>query len=79
VHHDRIAASDDPDRTGDCVFPHLVAHTSRNGVTGTPSLATAARGAALMASMGQALAALIERARLDAPPLPWRRTTTAFN
>lgn len=79
VHLDRLSTSDDPDRTRDCVFPHLVAHTSRHGVTGTPSLATAERGAALMAGMGQALAAIIERARLDQPPLPWLRTTTAFS
>jgi hypothetical protein len=32
-----------------------------------------------MAGMGQALAAVIERARLDQPPLPWLRNTTAFS
>src|SRR4051812_1551935 len=31
VHQDRLAPADDPDRTGGCVFPHLVAHTSTNG------------------------------------------------
>lgn len=78
VHLDRLASADDPDRTAGCVFPHLVAHTSTNGVTGQPSLATAERGAALIARMGEALAALTERARSDHPPLPWLRTTGAF-
>ena len=78
VHLDRLAASDDPDRTADCVFPHMVAHTSANGVTGRPSLSTTERGEALIASMGRALAEVIERARRDEPPLPWTRNTTAF-
>ncbi len=78
VHVDRLATSDDPDRTGPCVFPHLVAHTSTNGVTGTASLATAERGAALIAAIGNALADLIERARADEPPLAWTRSTTVF-
>jgi creatinine amidohydrolase len=76
VHIERMA--DDPDRTGGCVFPHLVAHTSTNGVTGRPSEATAERGAALLREIGEALVALIERARTEEPPLAWSRTTTAF-
>jgi creatinine amidohydrolase len=70
--------TDDPDRTGGCVFPHLVAHTSVNGVTGTPSAATAELGASLLAEMGHALARIIGTARLEQTPLTWRRTTTAF-
>lgn len=76
VRSERI--EDDPDRTSGCVFPHMVPHTSTNGVTGTPSLATAERGAALLREIGDALVALIERARIEQPPLAWERTTTAF-
>jgi creatinine amidohydrolase len=78
VHLDRLASSDDPDRTGDKVFPHMVAHTSSNGVTGKPSLATAESGASLLAEIREALVALIQRARTEEPPLEWIRTTTAF-
>jgi creatinine amidohydrolase len=70
--------ADDPDRTAGCVFPHLVAHTSLNGVTGIPSAASAEHGATLLAEMGRALTQIIETARLEQPPLAWRRTTTAF-
>lgn len=73
---DRLA--DDPDRTAGCVFPHLVAHTSTNGVTGRPSEASAECGAKLLAEIGDALVALIERARTEQAPLAWLRTTTAF-
>ncbi len=76
VRTDRI--TDDPDRTSDCVFPHMVPHTSTNGVTGQPSEATAERGASLLREIGDALVALIERARTEEPPLAWTRTTTAF-
>lgn len=76
VRTERIA--DDPDRTERCIFPHLVAHTSTNGITGRPSEATAGRGASLMREIGDALVALIERARTEEPPLAWTRTTTAF-
>jgi len=69
---------DDPDRTNGCVFPHMVPHTSTNGVTGRPSEATAERGASLLREIGDALVALIERARSEQPPLAWTRTTTAF-
>ncbi len=76
VRTDRIA--DDPDRTAGCIFPHMVAHTSTNGVTGRPSEATAARGASLLREIGDALATLIRQARTEQPPLEWERTTTAF-
>lgn len=71
-------AADDPDRTGGCLFPYMVAHTSLNGVTGRPSEASAARGASLLREIAAALADLIRRARLEEPPLSWARTTTAF-
>jgi len=43
-----FASADDADRTSKCVFPHMVAHTSENGVTGSPSQASAQRGSALL-------------------------------
>ncbi len=78
VRADRLLSADDPDRTGGCVFPHMVAHTSANGGTGMPSRASANRGAELLVEMGGALGALIERARIEQPPLPWTRTTRTF-
>lgn len=78
VRGDQLARADDPDRTDGCVFPHMVAHTSVNGVTGFPSQASAEKGAALLGQIGDALAGLIERARIETPPLAWERTTTAF-
>lgn len=69
---------DDLDRTAGCVFPHMVPHTSTNGVTGCPSEATVERGAALLREIGDALVELIDRARIEQPPLAWERTTTAF-
>jgi creatinine amidohydrolase len=69
---------DDPDRTGGKIFPHMVPFTSTNGVTGMPSRGSAERGEALLVEMGSALAEVIERARHEAPPLSWKRTTTAF-
>lgn len=72
VHIDRLGESDDPDRTAGCVFPHRVAHTSLNGVTGRPSAASAAQGIHLLQCMGESLAALIRRAAAESPPLPWQ-------
>jgi creatinine amidohydrolase len=69
VRTDRLPAADDPDRTEDSVFAYPVAQTSLNGVTGFPSRATAEDGAALFAQIGEALAALVERAKTDKPPL----------
>jgi len=71
VHLERLTAADDPDRTGGLVFPHRVAHTSTNGVTGQPSAATAAQGRELLQNMGHALASLIRQAHAETPPLPW--------
>ena len=78
VQLDRLPTSDDPDRTGCHVFPHMVAHTSTNGVTGKPSLATAESGSSLLSEIGDALVTLIRRARIEQPPLDWYRTSTAF-
>lgn len=76
---ERIAEAGDPDRTGGCVFPHMVAHTSLNGVTGLPINATFEKGAALLREIGDALASLIESARTETPPLMWRRTGQNFS
>ncbi len=69
VRREELAGADDPDRTAGSVFAHPVAQTSLNGVTGFPSRATAADGAALFAGIVDALAALVERAKADEPPL----------
>jgi creatinine amidohydrolase len=73
-----FASADDPDRTAGCVFAHMVAHTSANGVTGAPSKASPRRGAALLRQIVDALVAVIARARHEEAPLAWDRTTSAF-
>jgi creatinine amidohydrolase len=60
---------DDPDRTAESVFSYPVAQTSLNGVTGSPSLATAKRGERLFREIGDTLTLLIERAKEETPPL----------
>ncbi len=70
VHFDRLAESDDPDRTAGTVFSHPVAQTSLNGVTGHPSRATAEQGRLLFESMVDALSATIGTAIHEVPPLP---------
>jgi creatinine amidohydrolase len=66
---------DDPDRTSNSVFSYPVAQTSINGVTGAPSAATVEQGKRLFHEIGDALTALVERAKNDSPPLEsdhWR-------
>lgn len=70
VRMDRIAASDDPDRTAGTVFSHPVAQTSLNGVTGYPSRATAGQGRELFDRMTSALVEKIRTAMIEEPPLP---------
>ena len=65
----RIAGADDPDRTAGLVFAHPVNRTSRNGVTGRPSLARAAAGRRLFAWMVADLAGLVRRGLREKPPL----------
>jgi creatinine amidohydrolase len=60
---------DDPDRTAESVFSYPVAQTSLNGVTGSPSLATAKQGKRLFREIGDTLTLLIERAKEETPPL----------
>jgi creatinine amidohydrolase len=64
-----IAQVDDPDRTTGLVFSHPVNRTSTNGVTGTPSVASAAQGRRLFEWMVEDLSALIERGLRETPPL----------
>ena len=68
---ERLLDADDPDRTGACVFAHPVNRTSRNGVTGTPSLASAEKGEQLFTWMVEDLAELIDRGMDEQPPLPY--------
>jgi creatinine amidohydrolase len=70
VHMERLAISDDPDRTAGTVFSHPVAQTSLNGVTGSPSRATAEQGRLLFSRMTEALVAKIRVAIAEVPPLP---------
>lgn len=69
VRPDLIAASDDPDRTGGLVFAHPVNRTSTNGVTGSPSLATAANGQQLFGWMIEDLCEIVEKGKREVPPL----------
>jgi creatinine amidohydrolase len=71
VRGDRI--EDDPDRTGGKVFTYAVPQTSRNGLTGKPSLATKEAGKPLFIEIGEALAALVASAQTETAPLPWPR------
>ncbi|KQT07903.1 creatininase [Methylobacterium sp. Leaf399] len=70
VRPDRVADADDPDRTQGLVFAHPVNRTSRNGVTGRPSQATATEGGRLFAWMVEDLTALVMRGLTETPPLP---------
>jgi len=65
---DRSAIADDPDRTLDKVFSYTVAQTSVDGLTGSPSLATAEDGAWLFESVVAALSKKVEVARAEEPP-----------
>ncbi len=61
--------SDDPDRTDGLVFAHPVNRTSLNGVTGTPSRASAENGRVWFEWMVEDLCALIRRGIAESPPL----------
>jgi len=70
VDQDALPLSDDPDRTGETVFSYPVSQTSLNGTTGAPSLGNAADGKRLFESMSRALAAKLEKAKVEQAPLP---------
>ena len=69
VRTSQIRAADDPDRTAGLVFSHPVNRTSTNGVTGTPSSASAAQGTRVFDWMVEDLSALVERGLHETPPL----------
>lgn len=65
---DLTQVRDDPDRTDGLVFSYTVAETSREGLTGKPSSASAEQGARLFEAVVAALVERIETARAEAPP-----------
>ena len=69
VRPDKIAAADDPDRTGGCVFAHPVNRTSTNGVTGRPSEASEFAGERLFEHLVSALCIRVEAGLEEEPPL----------
>lgn len=74
----KVAEAKDPDRTIGCVFPWMVAHTSSNGVTGSPGIGNPTHGEALLKLIGTGLATLLAKARTEMPPLLWVRSTPVF-
>ncbi len=69
VRTELIAEADDPDRTDGLVFSHPVNRTSRNGVTGMPSRATATHGKLWFDWMVDDLCDLVRRGQREVPPL----------
>lgn len=69
VREERLAESDDPDRTESCVFSHPVNRTSLNGVTGSPSLASREKGAELFRWMVDDLSEQVSRGMKEQAPL----------
>jgi creatinine amidohydrolase len=69
VREERLADADDPDRTAGLVFSHPVNRTSKNGVTGAPSQASAEKGREWFAWMVEDLSALIRSGVTEQPPL----------
>jgi creatinine amidohydrolase len=66
VHREEVR--DDPDRTAGLIFSYTVAETSREGLTGEPSRATAEEGGELFESVVAALVERVAAARAEAPP-----------
>lgn len=69
VRPEKLAAADDPDRTGGCIFSHPVNRTSLNGVTGTPSQASAAKGKLWFDWLVRDLSTLVLQGSAENPPL----------
>ncbi len=61
--------ADDPDRTYGLVFSHPVNRTSKNGVTGRPSVATKEKGDEFFSWMVEDLSELIQRGLTEQAPL----------
>jgi creatinine amidohydrolase len=70
VRAEHLDSADDGDRTAGLVFSHPVNRTSLNGVTGTPSQASAAKGREWFDWMVEDLCALLQRGQDEQPPLP---------
>ena len=68
VRPDRIV--DEPDRTVGRVLTYPMPAVTSSGVVGTPSAASAERGAALVEQLVEALADLLRSARAEADPEP---------
>lgn len=66
-----LQSSDDEDRTAESIFAHPVNRTSKNGVTGYPSLASKEKGEELFQWMVEDLAEMINRGQQEQPPLPY--------
>ena len=73
VRPEKLNASDDEDRTAGLIFSHPVHHTSRNGVTGSPSLASSTKGETLFGWMVEDLVTQVQAALLEQPPLSFKR------
>jgi len=77
VRPDLLGRADDPDRSTGLVFSHPVNRTSANGVTGTPSTASAEEGATLFSWMVEDLAGIVRRGITETPPLDHAYDTPA--
>lgn len=66
---EKISIADDPDRTDGLLFSHPVNHTSTNGVTGKPTLATFEKGQQGFQWMVNDLSEMILKALHEEPPL----------
>ena len=62
-------ATDQPDRGRDAVFSYRVDQETASGVVGIPTLATVPEGEALVEGCITALVDLLDRARLERPPI----------
>lgn len=71
VRPDKLTEADDPDRTGGCIFAHPVNRTSLNGVTGTPSIATAEKGQQWFDWLVEDLGDLVRKGCRETPPLEY--------
>jgi creatinine amidohydrolase len=77
VRIDRLATSDDEDRTGGLVFRYTAPLLSKNGVTGRPSEATAVLGGWLLDEVVGAMCDAVDRGRSEEPPLGAHQRVTA--
>ncbi|MBB2169727.1 creatininase family protein [Gluconacetobacter aggeris] len=69
VRPELFSMADDPDRTTSSVFIHPVNRTSRNGVTGRPSISSLERGQILFDWMIEDLTDIVRRGLVETPPL----------